>query len=220
MFKSNFSPKVSFFFLVLLSLFICSEKNLAQKNPGDIVAIELTKMNILYLGIDNPIKVAVSGCRISDVKVNAVNAEIRNTQGNLYVQPKNVGTVTISVYCKDKLHRNAQFRVKRVPDPIAKIGSVRGGNISKSALMAQRFLNADLANFDFDYSYKIIQFTMSITTDGFAREFVSNSNKFTKEQISAFQKIKRGQKIYFENIKAKGPDGTIRVLSNLIIKVR
>ena len=164
-------------------------------------------MNILYLGLNNPIKVAVSGCKTADLKVSVTNADIRGERGEFYVRPHSLNKVTISIGCRNKLLRKAEFRVKRVPDPVARIGFIKGGYVSKSALMAQKHLTANLENFDFDYSYKIIQFRMSITVNGFAKEYLSTSNKFTKEQISAIQQVARGQKIYFENINTNATNG-------------
>ncbi|NJO89783.1 MAG: hypothetical protein HC831_13170 [Chloroflexia bacterium] len=79
---------------------------------------------------------------------------------------------------------------------------------------------AELSDFDFDFNYKIIQFQMNIAANGFNKQFRSNSNMLTDEQLSEIRKLQRGQSIYFDDIKAQGPDGIIRKLSSFSLKIK
>ena len=50
--------------------------------------------------------------------------------------------------------------------------------------------------------------------------YKSSSNKLTPEMLAAIEKAATGTKVYFENIKAVGPDGKTRYLApiTLILK--
>jgi len=114
------------------------------------------------------------------------------------------------------------FRVKRVPDPVAKLGGQKSGGIDLSMLQAAKRVDAVLENFDFDLVFTISEFTVS-TTDraGYQVEKnVKGGNINSEVRSSVYPLLKKGSKVIFEGIKAKGPDGSERELSPLVFKVR
>ena len=54
---------------------------------------------------------------------------------------------------------------------------------------------------------------------GFTKEEASSSNIFTPSQKAIIGQIERGQKVYFENIRAAMPDGTVRNLNTIAFKI-
>ena len=112
------------------------------------------------------------------------------------------------------------FRVKTVPDPVAKIAGKKGGDISKSLLSASWGVSATLDEFDFDMKFKVIGFNLyTIAEGGYVKEARSNSAKFTRTQKNIISKAKRGQRVIIDNIRAKGPDGKIRKLQSVTFKI-
>jgi hypothetical protein len=79
---------------------------------------------------------------------------------------------------------------------------------------------ADLENFDFETSFRVIEFTVSASIKGFNREELVKSNKISDAQRDIINMATRGQKIYFDNIKAIGPDGRPRELPTLSFKIQ
>jgi hypothetical protein len=55
---------------------------------------------------------------------------------------------------------------------------------------------------------------------GFAKEANSNSAAFGGQVKQIIQETPSGSKIYFEDIKAKGPDGSIRSLGTIAFKIK
>ena len=110
------------------------------------------------------------------------------------------------------------FRVKPVPDPYARVGEKRDGLITKEELLAAGGINA-IVNIEFEIDFKPVSFVMSTVISGFTREDASNSDKFTGSQIDLINSLKPGQKLYFEKIKAIGPDGAIRELGPMIFTI-
>ncbi|NJO92629.1 MAG: gliding motility protein GldM, partial [Chloroflexia bacterium] len=114
-----------------------------------------------------------------------------------------------------------EFRVKKVPDPVAKIGGERGGTVAKNWLAAQTGVQAVLENFDFDLRFNIVSFNISAQAKGgYVQDAKSSSARFTAAQQQLLIGVQSGRKVYIEDIKASGPDGTVRDLGSLTFKIK
>ena len=112
-----------------------------------------------------------------------------------------------------------EFRIKTIPAPVAMVGGVKEGIIKKGLLVASGAVIPKMENFDFELKTPIIGFKVSTIVKGFIKEEVSSSGNFTPAQISLMQSIPTNGKIYFEDIKAKMPDGRTVPLNAIILKV-
>ena len=107
-----------------------------------------------------------------------------------------------------------------MPDPVAKIANKKGGKIKKNILLAQSGIKADLEKFDFDLKFTVVSFTVSVNIGGFEKTENSGSYRFTGKQLGLMRKAKRNGRVTFENIKAKGEDGTVRKLGTISFKIQ
>jgi gliding motility-associated protein GldM len=181
------------------------------------VVVSPTKMNVFYIGVDNPVDVSVAGVPPENVDINMTNGKAKKRRGGSYiVNPRRPGNSLVRVYAKIDGKRRSmgqkEFRVKRVPDPVATINGQKGGGISKNVLIAQVGVAAEMENFDFDLKFRVTEFTVSATIGGFLKEATSKNYKLTKEQKSIIQSLSKGQRIYIQDIEAVGPDGSVRKL--------
>jgi gliding motility-associated protein GldM len=181
------------------------------------VTVAPTKMNVFYVGVDNPVDVSVAGVRPEDVSVTITNGTIKKKKGGSYVvNPRRPGNSFVTVLANIDGKKNAmgkrEFRVKRVPDPVAKVAGIKGGGIKKAILIAQVGVAADLENFDFDLTFRVTQFTVSASVQGFRKDAKSKNYKFTNAQKQIIRSLSTGQRLYIEDIKAVGPDGSTRSL--------
>ena len=193
------------------------------------VTISPTKMNVLYMGIANPIKVSVPGVASQNLEVSVSNGRIEKNGEDYFVYPDKLdalGKITsISVIAnmnKEKRPMGSMvFRVKQVPDPLATIGGRNGGNLKKEELMAEDGIFAELKDFDFDLKFKVTQFDVTFSgASGYAKTDKATSNRFTTEQKDHFSKLSQGSMIYIDNIMAKGDDGTNRPLAPIGFKIK
>lgn len=191
-------------------------------NQNDIVtAVAATKMNVLYLGVDNPIAIATSGYDPSEIRVSIDNGTISGEKGQYVVRPAKTGEANVTVLYKEKEIQKSTFRVKTVPDPVAKVAGIKGaGAIDKHILLEQKEVVADMENFDFDLRFKTISFSVVANIGGNSITKVSKSSKFTQEQYDLIKKVKPGQKVYIEDVKAVGPDGSIRLLPPIALTLK
>ncbi len=92
--------------------------------------------------------------------------------------------------------------------------------LAKQSMLANGKVVADLENFDFDLKFKVVGFVLSATIKGYTQEERSNSGRLTSKQKALLKRISPGQKIYFEDVRAKGPDGKTRKLGTLSFKLK
>lgn len=190
------------------------------------VTVSPTKMNVFYIGVDNPVDVLASGIPANKVKANISSGSITPAggDGKYIVRVKKTGGAVISITAevggKMVSMGSRDFRVKTVPDPIAKVGGESGGAMSINVLQAQAGVAAVLENFDFDLKFEVKSFTVSATIKGYEEEYTANSYAFTAQQKQLIAKLRPQSKVYITDIKAQGPDGTLRSLPSIAFKLK
>ncbi len=188
--------------------------------------ISPTKMNVLYIGVDNPIEVSVSGFSADQVHPRISQGSLSKKGGSKYIaRVRKSGKAYISVSVTDDQGNSRsmgkqEFRVKRVPDPVPTVAGKRGGGIKKSILLAQSGVKADLKNFDFDLKFRVVSFTVSATIGGFEKSKKTSGARFSPEQTALMKKVRPGGKVYIENVKAKGPDGKVRDIGAIAFRIK
>lgn len=187
------------------------------------VSVAATKMNVFYLGVDNPVDVSVAGVQPDKISIDISNGKYVKTGDSYIIRPQRPGNCIVSVFAMiDKVKHNMgdkEFRVKIVPPPVAMVNGQKGGVMGKNILMAQIGVEAKMEDFDFDLTFTITEFTVSAVIQGFVRDVKINSNKFSPEQKNMINNLSRGQMVYIQDIKAIGPDGSTRPLSTINFKL-
>lgn len=189
------------------------------------LSVSPTKMNVLYIGVPNPIDITASGVPAEKLNVSISGGAISKAGAGSYIAQvkapgKAVISVTANVDGQTKNLGSKEFRVKRVPDPVAKVAGKREGTVTKAELAAQAGVKADLENFDFDMKFNVVSFKVSATIKGFSQDATANSAAFTAQQKQIIAQVPSGGKVYIEDIKAKGPDGSIRSLGTIAFKIK
>ncbi|HHJ11260.1 MAG TPA: gliding motility protein GldM [Bacteroidetes bacterium] len=194
------------------------------------VVVSPTAMNVFYVGVDNPVDISVPGVGSDKISASMTNGIIKRGKtkkfrGSWIVRPKVPGKtalvrVTANVNEKNISFPGIPFRVKRVPDPVAKIAGKKGGPINKASLAAQSVVLAEMENFDFDLKFKVTSFRMSVVIKGFTYDETSSSNRLTPKQKGFINQMRRGQRVIFDDIKAVGPDNTTRELNPIIFTIQ
>lgn len=194
--------------------------------------ISATKMNVLYIGVDNPVSISVPGVPNEKVKVSTVGGGVVLTKapggsGEQWIAKATTSgeaTVTINADFDGKnMTMGAQkFRVKTVPNPVATIGSKKSGPIAKATILAQGAIIPVMENFEFELYFKITHFKMTLNQKGKLDpiEAESTSNQMSGAMKDAIGRSRPGDKLYFEYIDAVGPDGKTRRLDPLNVIIQ
>ncbi len=176
------------------------------------VVVSPIKMNVFYLGLDNPVEISAAGIPGSDLKITMDGATFTK-DGSAYIVKPKTGTNKVNINVSADVNGKTvqlgtkEFRVMRTPDPIPEFAGMNGGKVKKALMTAQAGVFAKMKDFAFDVKYTITKFTLSYVKGGFLVSQDSNSASFTKEQKESMANISRGTKFYIENIEAQGPDG-------------
>ncbi len=178
--------------------------------------ISATKMNVFYIGVDNPVSISVSGVPGDKITASMTNGQLTKSGGSWIAKPGTVGksmvTVTANINGQNKVMGSMEYRVKSVPNPVAKVAGKIGGKIDKATLAAQMAVIAEMENFDFDLKFNVTEFSVSAVVKGFTQTKVSKSARITDEQKTLLNGLTKGSKAYFDDIKVVGPDGKTREL--------
>ncbi len=203
------------------------EQEYQVTSPG--VTMSATNMNVFYRGLDNPFDVSGGGVPEEDLEVTMTNGDVVKNGNDYIVQPTELDEqgrrTTVSVYAniggERRLLGSSDWRVKRVPDPIAQVAGRSGGTIRKERLLVEDGVMAALEDFDFDFGYTVTQFNVEITgAGGYVNAWESNSNRFTDEQKEQFRRLNPNSLVYIANIRAVGDDGETRDLDPISFKIQ
>ena len=192
------------------------------------VVVSPTKMNVLYIlgdKVGNPVDISVPGVSQDKISASCNNGKIVKKGASWEVYPTKVGPAKISISAEiDGKRKNMgamEFRVKRVPDPIASLpGLSKQGKIKKNQLTANSTkLIAEMKDFDFDLKFRVTGFTIAATYKGNFVEKKTRGAKLTDEMKELIKDLQRGSTVFITNISAKGPDGKPRQLGALPVKI-
>ncbi len=194
------------------------------------VAISPIKMNVFYIGVDNPVEVSASGISSNDMKVSMSGAGggtiTRNTDGTYNVRvtkPTRTGEYAyVNVSAPGIEPARKEFRVKRIPDPVAKLGKKMSGFVSSGEFKANRGIIPRLDNFDFEARCKIVEFRLVRVAKRSDPEVAKNmSGKYNSKTQQLVNKAKPGDRFFFENVKCKCPgDRTAREINPLTFTIK
>ena len=84
------------------------------------VAIAADKMNVFYIGVENPITLSAAGVPSSQLKVTSTGLDMKGTGAKRIVTAKRKGIATITLSGGGLAKTEFKFRVKRIPDPVVK----------------------------------------------------------------------------------------------------
>jgi gliding motility-associated protein GldM len=189
--------------------------------------ISAKKMNVFYIGVDNPVSISISG-------IPKENLTTSISCGSLKLDPFNddwivniptgfseaIIIISANINGVKRELGSKKFRVKKLPDPIAAIANKNSGVINREIMIAAGTLSPKMpADFEFDHSFVISSFTMTIQKGFRVYHFNSNNSYFTDEMIEQINRTNRGQNIVFENIVARDPDGIDRSLSPIVLTI-
>ncbi|MFZ2286757.1 MAG: gliding motility protein GldM [Bacteroidales bacterium] len=193
------------------------------------VVVSPTAMNVFYQGIQNPVDISVPGVGSDKLTVRMTNGDIKrgkykDYRGEYIAEPRTVGQnaqviVSANINGKVQTFPPVEFRVRRLPDPEARFANMKEGNVLRSVASAQQVVTAVLENFEFDLTYTVTGFTVSVNDKGFEITADSNNNRLTDKQKGLIANLRAGQKLIIEKIKAVGPDGRTRDLNPIILKI-
>lgn len=174
-------------------------------------SVSADKMNVLYVGVDNPLSITAAGISSNDLRVSGNGAGINLTKtgaGKYNATVSSQGDATISLSGGGLAPTNYEFRTKIIPPPVATLSGQEGGEMGNGTFRAQKALFPELKNFDFDARCEILSFNLFRVPKPGTGDAVAASNNGGTFQAGArnlIDKASPNDRYLFEDIRVRCP---------------
>ena len=211
------------------------EQEYTVGEPTATVSADL--MNVLYAGFKNPVSVSVPGVAGNNISINVSNCKSQAKTGTGWtIVPAKVDvpckiSVSANIDGKSQHIKTVDFRVKKLPDPLAKIEYTnaqgvkelyKGGKaIAKNLLITARRIVAELDDADLEVKYKVLGFSLNYF-DSMGNTLVekTDGDKLTDRQMRVFREMTRQKTVFVTNVVALGQDNLKRSLPPVEVKIK
>ena len=187
-------------------------------------SIFLEKMNVVYIGVPNPMTISGGSVGAEKVHVNFASpgASLTKVSGDHYeARATTPGIAKIIVTANGK---NFEFpiRVKNLPLPAGFIGSKKGGAISSAEFKAIGGLIARLEDSDFEAPFKVVSYKIGAIGGGISgySQADNNGNRWSGNAQNLVNRATPGTQIFFDEIRVVGPDGKQREITPMVFSLK
>jgi gliding motility-associated protein GldM len=191
------------------------------------LVVSPVNMNVFYRGLDNPVEISVPGVDRSALSVSMSGGSISpSSDGTYNVKPGEGKDATINVSANINGETvsmpGRQFRIKRIPDPVPSFGGKKPYDsiIAQGDAAVAAGVRAEMEGFDFPVTASVSSFQVTLASNGVIKEYKCSGNRISDEASQAIRKMKKGEKIFIEQIMCKMPDNTDRKLAPITLKVQ
>ena len=188
------------------------------------VFVSLSNLNVLYIGVENPIHLELVGLQPKEVivELSGGSGQIEKIDSiNYMVTVSQPGDVRIRL-SDDGFTKEFLYKVKPVPDPVARLSNKAGGSMGSGEFRAQGGLGAFIDDFDFDCKCLIQGF--NLTKIGRRQDPVEVTNvgpRYSSQAKRLIQTAKPGDVYLFTNVRARCPgDQAGRPINSLAFFIR
>lgn len=197
-----------------------------------LAVISATKMNVVYIGLDNPISVSVPGFSANDISVScSAGGKLRPDQqkGNfLLVVDGSSREITISASVKAsdgkvKKMGETKYRVRQVPSPSPMLGAIKESReVTLAELKAASYVFANMEGFAFEgITFTPQKYTVVFKPKRGEGQVANESGNLVSAKVKAFfNSAKPGDMIILGGIQAKSIAGTKNIPTSLSLTVR
>jgi gliding motility-associated protein GldM len=186
-------------------------------------SVFLEKMNVLYIGVDNPLTISGGSTGSERVRVSFPNGTITKVSGDRYIA-KPAGNPALSKIIVNADGKNFEFpmRVKSLPNPAGFVGAKKGGAIGAAEFKAIGALIAKLEDSDFEAPFRVVSYKLAAIGGGITTytEAVNEGNRWNGSAAAIVQRATPGTNIFFDNIRVVGPDGKNREIQPMVFSLK
>lgn len=186
------------------------------------VTVSAEKMNVFYIGVENPIAVSATGISSNAINVTGENCTVSKKDANNYIVTVSKTGEAFIVVTGGPTTVRKKFRVKAIPNPVALLNNKRGGSLGSGEMAAMTTLYAQLENFDFDIRCSIQSYQMvHVPKRADAIPVQVNGEKFDGNALRLANAAKPGDQYFFLNIRGRCPgDAAARDLGSMSFFIR
>jgi hypothetical protein len=215
--------------IIVLSLFLLGA-TAATNSLFAQAAVASMRENILYIGIDNPLKVAVADAPLSAISVTATGCgcTLTGSNGSYVARVSQPGLTKIKVFVtkndEKSLVDSALFRVKRIPAPRVALNDASSGAMTAAEFQAFLGIRFVYDNFDADIQPCTIQsfvLTLKLPNDNSPMTVKVAGAGYNAAALQLCNQAVSGAVYYFDDITARCyGDDAARKLNAMVWKIR
>lgn len=194
-------------------------------------SIAATQMNMLYIGVDNPMTIAVPGVAPDKIfpSISGGSGSIQRGREGWVIKVNQPGNATVSVTAElsDGTKQSVgsmPFRVRRLPKPEAKWGTIENDGLPKpkAVVATQSRIYASMGE---SFAFEGVKFNVTRyqfiyqPKRGDARAQRVSGNNISPDIQGVIRSGKTGDRIIVDNIRATGPGGE-RPLNPIMIELQ
>lgn len=179
--------------------------------------VSADKMNVFYIGVDNPVTISVPGVANEKVRASISNGSLSPAGGGKYTVRVTGGAEAVINVSADmdgssRPMGSTKFRVKPIPTPIPKVANKISGNFTKAEILGSPYVMAVLENFDFDLRYNVVSFKFTYkNAAGDLIDIPGQGYMLNQQMKTLIQNSRRGDRFWVEDIIAAGPTGSKQI---------
>lgn len=197
------------------------------------LVVSPTKMNVLYRGIENPVDISVPGVPSENIiaTISGGHQLIKKSNGKyvakLKAQSDQEVNISVTARMADGSTRpmgKMDFRALRLPKPHAYLGNITGSEkISTSMCKALKGISARYDDsFVFNLTCRVMRYDVMVIDkhgDVVGRS-INQGGTFSDDTNRLLSKVKKGDRIYYERIKAVGDDDQQHDLGAITVEIK
>ncbi len=183
-------------------------------------------MNVLYIGLENPVDISVPGVAQSDVVASFEGNGTLVKAGDSYnalVTTAGVTKVKISAKVGGKLMAmgEKEFRIKSIPNPTSTVdGITQGGNATGKFVEQRRGVVPKQDDFIYgDVHWRVQSFVLSVLKGGQIFKEDNTGPVFNAKCKNLMKGLKKGDAVFIDDIMVKGPDNKLRKVSPMAFNI-
>lgn len=191
------------------------------------VTISPTKMNVFYTMVQNPVSISAPGIPTENLLPPDISTGIlTGSKGNYFVtvsEPGKMVTITVRARIGGAIKEigSSVFRVRKLQDPIAKVANLTGGIIEARILKLQAFIYIESGNAEFNLVYPCLGYTLSVSrSNEYIPRPASSNGLLTQSSKDYFGNLRTGDKVFFDDIKVRMPDGKTKILNPIYFTIK
>lgn len=185
---------------------------------GQKVAVMADRMNIAYLGLNNPLTIVAADYPCDEISVTTDNGAIRKNEDCGYdFYPAKAGTANILVFNKGKGEIGSRkYRIKYLPAPIGRVAGKTGGSVALAEFKAQIGIVAYLEGFDFQARFAVSGFKIHVyRAANLVYDHLNEGARFDSSTRSFFRTLQINDRVLFSDVRCKYPDSSVHQIADM-----
>lgn len=178
--------------------------------------VSLTNMNILYVGVENPVSISVPGIPAKDISATISSGTITSVGGGNYnvklARLEREVTITVAAKIDNRVQRMGEFKYKtrKIPSPVLKVGNLSSKKVTKDELSNAGKIRA---TFPEDFVFKVPPLNVrGYTISVGANDKPISGNNINAEAQSIIKQARKGQRVMITDVEVRLPDGRSETL--------